>query len=78
MSTDISCDDIAKNMHKDTEFAYNVFSALAYDLQGHHDWFADQLFKSIFEEEDDDVLLMLNAIVKQFEHLKENIDDSDD
>ncbi len=78
MSADISCDDIAKNMHRDSEFAYNVLSSLAYDLQGHQDWFADKLFQYIFEEEDSDVLLMLNAIVKQFEHLKENIDDSDD
>lgn len=78
MSADISCDNIAKNMHDDPEFAYNVFSALAYDLQGHHDWFADKLFKYIFEEEDTEVLLMLSAIVKQFEHLKENLDDEHD
>lgn len=74
MNVDVGSSDIAQNMKKDTEFAYNVFSDLAYNLDGHYDWFADKLFENIFEEEDTSILLMLNAIVKQFEHLKENLD----
>lgn len=71
MQVDVNSADIANNMKNDTEFGYNLLSNLAYNLNGDYDWFADELFKNIFENEDEEILLMMNAIVKQFEHLKE-------
>lgn len=77
MQVDVNCSDIASKMHSDTEFAYNLLADLAENLYGHYDWFADELFKNIFEDENTEILLMLSAIVKQFEHLKEEDEVSD-
>lgn len=75
MNVDVGSADIARNMVNDTEFGYNVLSDLADSLNCDYEWFADELFKHIFEEENTELLLMLNAIVEQFEHLKETPDE---
>lgn len=76
MDVNVSSSEIAKNMDQSPEFAFNVLSELAYLQNGRFDELAEQLFKYIFEEEDEDILLMFNAIVKQFEHLREDFDET--
>lgn len=75
MNVSVESGSIAHEMASDVYFAYDILSELAYHLEGDYERFASKLFKSIFEEENTDILDLLNTIVKQFEHLKETESD---
>lgn len=78
MNVSVDASSIAREMRNDTEFAYDVLSELAYYLEGDYERFADKLFDGIFENENDDILELFSEILKQFEHLKENYNESND
>lgn len=71
MYVNVSSSDISREMRNDPSFFYLVISELAYDLEGNYESYARKLFHNIFENEDDDVLHFLEAILVEFNHLKE-------
>lgn len=67
---------IAQEMSRDTELAFQVFQELATILSDNEDEtrFADDVSKTIFEEEEEGILFLFEDIVKSFAHLKETND----
>lgn len=71
MNVTVSSSDVATEMLNDHAFAYDVFSEVAYYLEGKNEKFVSNLFTEIFEEENTTLLDLLEQIVVQFKHLKE-------
>lgn len=71
MNISVDSNTIASEMVSDVDFSYDILSELAYKLEGDYERFAAKLFKPIFEDENTDVIELLETIIKQFAHLKE-------
>lgn len=71
MNVSVDSGSIASEMVSDVDFTYDILSELAYQLEGDYERFATKLFKLIFEDENTDLIELLEVIVKQFAHLKE-------
>lgn len=63
---------IGQEMSRDADLAYDILTELAYQQSETEDSrFALNLFKNIFDNEDDLLLEFFANIVEEFKHLKE-------